>query len=161
MGKISDLVREARQSGTHYCRVIGPAGKPVAALVALTAPALWAQRFASHIVFWYSEQPGAGWKLLRDYRSWVLSQRNIRVAGYQMDHWPVDHRIHDVFERCGFKRRGGGYLIYPIELRTPLIEQATMNKTLEELAKEAVGRQAGDPAEWVPRVAAASAAMND
>lgn len=64
-------------------------------------------------------------RLLRDYKNWVLSQRNIRVAGYQSDHFlKTFHRTYKLFEHIGFEQRGGAYLLYTRDERKTLIAQA-------------------------------------
>jgi len=117
---MADILREARQDNKHYARVIGPEGEPRAVLIAMTAPGYWSQRHASHIVFWYSEQPGAGYKLLKAYRSWVLENaRTIRVAGLQMTApmWAAKM----ILIKAGFNQHG---MMYTRSERKPLLEQA-------------------------------------
>jgi hypothetical protein len=123
VSKIAEIVEEARRDSKHYAKVIGPEGEPRAVLIAITAPLYWAQRNASHIVFWYSERPGEGWKLLTDYKSWVVANsRTIRVAGLQMD--VGIGRASHLLRLGGFELRGGAHLIYTKNERSPLMQQA-------------------------------------
>lgn len=127
VGKILELVKEAIGDPKHYCRVARCAGEPRGLLVAFTAPCLWAQRTASHIVLWRAGLPGAGAALLRDYRRWVLQQPNLRVAGWHPDCQlgeSVGYRVGWLMERVGFKRYSGAYLMYPREVRSGLFEQS-------------------------------------
>jgi hypothetical protein len=125
IGKILELVKEAIGDPKHYCRVARFAGEPRGLLVAFTAPCLWAQRTASHIVLWRAGLPGAGAALLRDYRRWVLEQPNLRVAGWSPDcAVPDGGRISWLMQRAGFKRTHGAYLMYPREVRNGLFVQS-------------------------------------
>lgn len=126
-GKMLALVKEAIADPKHYCRVARVAGEPRGLLVAFTAPCLWAQRTASHIVLWRAGLAGAGAALLRDYRKWVLEQPNLRVAGWQQDcRLDVDTevRVGWLMERVGFRRHGGAHVMYPREVRNGLFEQS-------------------------------------
>jgi hypothetical protein len=123
IGKILELVKEAIGDPKHYCRVARSAGEPRGLLVAFTAPCLWAQRAASHIVLWRSGLPGAGVALLRDYRRWVLEQPNLRVAGMAIDS-ETDFRVPLLMSRVGFQKRGSARVMYPREVRSGLFEQS-------------------------------------
>lgn len=126
VGKILELVKEAIGSPKHYCRLVrGEQWFTTDVLIAFTAPCLWAQRTASHIVLWRGT--GAGATLLRDYRRWVLEQPNLRVAGLAVD-CEIDTRTGALLERVGFHRRGGAYLMYPKEVRNGLFEQSRQGR---------------------------------
>lgn len=125
--KMLGLVKEAIGDPKHYCRIAKFEGEPRGILIAFTAPCLWAQRAASHIVLWRSGLAGAGAALLRDYRKWVLTQQNLRVAGWQSDcdlDEDVGYRLGWLLERVGFKRHCGAYLMYPREVRNGLFVQS-------------------------------------
>jgi hypothetical protein len=124
IGKILELVKEAIGDPKHYCRVARFAGEPRGLLVAFTAPCLWAQRTASHIVLWRAGLPGAGAALLRDYRRWVLEQPNLRVAGLTIDCEVDTPTVYRLMERVGFHRKGGAYVMYPREVRNGLFVQS-------------------------------------
>ena len=98
--------------GHHYAKVVGSPGKPVAALLARTGTNLWATRKHSAMMLWYSETPGAGIALLRDYRDWVLGNKQIQVAGL-IDDFGIDARIVATLRREGFIQRGGAFLLFP------------------------------------------------
>jgi hypothetical protein len=110
--KIHEVVTEAIDNPGHYCRVLVDGDKTIrGALLALTCDHLWAQRKSSQIIAWYANQPGAGAKLLRDYRDWVKSGRFVKVAGMTPD-LDLDPRILKIAERTGFTKHGGAYLLY-------------------------------------------------
>lgn len=107
------IITELRNSPAHhYAKVVGSVGKPVAALLAKTGSNVWATRKHSSVLLWYSEQPGAGRALLRDYRDWVLTQKQLTVAG-MADDFGMDARIAAMLRREGFSQRGGAFLLFP------------------------------------------------
>ena len=115
--KIASIVRETSQSDKHYARVAVTDGNVVCGtLVGVTGDNLWAQRKYCGVVLWYAVVPGVGAALLRDFKTWVLAQRSLRVAGFQVD-CDVDARAWKLAERIGFKRHGGAYLLYTREER--------------------------------------------
>lgn len=81
-------------------------------LIARTAPNLWAQRNHAAIVLWYSDLPGGGVALLRDFRQWVQSSRKIRLAGFAHDSEYMAPEMLKLVERVGFKEHGGSYMLY-------------------------------------------------
>lgn len=111
--KIHWIVRAAtNESETHYVRVVGPPGAPQAALLARVENNLWAMKKHASVLLWYSEIPGAGAMLLRGFRNWVKTQKQIVLAGFIADWVQVDDRPLMLADRIGFKRRGDGGLIY-------------------------------------------------
>lgn len=83
------------------------------ALIAHNAPNLWAQRQHAAILLWYSDIPGGGAALLRDFKRYVQSSRRIRVAGFAHDSDEMDPTMLKLAERIGFKKHGGGaYMLY-------------------------------------------------
>lgn len=105
---MNELVVDSR----HYARVVSNEhDEPVAALLALTADNLWAQRRHSSVVLWYSSRPTAGAALLRDFKKWCEQQPAIRVAGFHPD-LEIDARALRLAERIGFSRHGGAFLLY-------------------------------------------------
>jgi hypothetical protein len=115
VAKIHWLVRSATtESDTHYARVVGPVGEPKAALLARVENNLWAMKKHASLLLWYSELPGAGAVLLREFRDWLHTQKHIVVAGFTADWVSVDDRPLMLAERVGFKRRGdGGFAYFP------------------------------------------------
>jgi hypothetical protein len=112
--KMHGLVRKARLDGSQFARVVGEIGDPRAALIALISSNTWAMRSHATVMLWYSQIPGAGAKLLREFRDWVHEHKNISAAGFHCDWEVTDERPLMLAERIGFKRRGGGaYLMFP------------------------------------------------
>src|SRR5450631_2396321 len=68
--KMHAIVRGARLAGSQFARVVGEPGEPRAALIALTSANSWATRNHATVLLWYSQLPGAGEKLLREFRDW-------------------------------------------------------------------------------------------
>ena len=110
--KMHWLVRDACLTETSYARVVGPIGEPGAVLIARTANNLWAMKKHASIMCWYSDIPGAGLALLRDFRRWVKETNGIVVAGFN-DDCDLALEAKMVALRVGFVRRGGAYLYFP------------------------------------------------
>jgi hypothetical protein len=107
------LLAELRQNSAHYAYVIGPHGHPRAALLASTGDNVWATRRHATILLWYSDIPGAGAVLMRNFRHWVLQHKQIAVAGLIAD-CMINVRALDLMERLGFQRRGrGAWVLFP------------------------------------------------
>lgn len=109
--KIWDLVTEAISSARHKVLIAEQDGEIVGVLAGMTGDNLWAQRQNCSVMLWVSYLPGAGYKLLRHFRDWVLSRRAIKVSGFSFD-IDVDSRIFKMVERAGFTRHGCSYLMY-------------------------------------------------
>ncbi len=112
--KVHWLVRDFATGG-HYARVIGPLGEPRAVLLARVGNNEWAMKKHARIVMWYSEIPGAGATLLRDFRRWVDGEKSqVILAGFNADWVTLDDRPLKLAARVGFKLRGdGGYYYFP------------------------------------------------
>lgn len=112
--KVHWLVRDVTSSTKHFARVVGEKGDPKAVLVAHAGENVWAMKRHATIMVWYSEIPGAGAKLLREFREWVKAERNIVLAGFSCDWVMMDDRPLKLASRIGFKQRGEGtYLFFP------------------------------------------------
>lgn len=113
--KIHWLVRTCtNEKEAHYSRVVGPVGAPQAAILTRTENNMWAMKKHAAVMLWYSEIPGAGALLLRGFRNWLNTQKQIVVAGFNADWVSVDDRPLLLAERIGFKRRGdGGFAYFP------------------------------------------------
>ena len=114
------LVRDCTNNpDVHWSRVIGPEGEPRAVLLSRQENNLWAAKKHSAMILWYSEIPGAGVKLLREWKKWVkANEASITMAGFVADWQASDYgRCRDamnIAERVGFNRRGdGGYMYFP------------------------------------------------
>ena len=107
-----ELLTELRTNTHHYARVVGKPGEPEAALVAKTGTNLWAMQKHATILLWYSERPGAGIALLRDFREWVKTQKGVILAGF-MDDYGVPVKLAGILHRESFKQRGGAYVYFP------------------------------------------------
>lgn len=116
--KVHWLVRDCTNNADiHWSRVIGPEGEPGAVLLTRQENNLWAAKKHACVLLWYSDIPGAGALLLREFRKWVKSnQAAITLAGFTAD-WVYDEQSSlalDLAQRIGFKRRGdGGYFYFP------------------------------------------------
>jgi hypothetical protein len=113
--KMHWLVRDCTNNAqTHWSRVVGPEGSPQAVLLTRTENNLWASKKHSAALLWYSDLPGAGATLLREWKRWVKqNEQSVVLAGFTAD-WAGDTRCLKLAERVGFKRRGyGGYFYHP------------------------------------------------
>lgn len=112
IGREHDLLKTMFQDSSHYARCIGPKEAPEAALIAHSSDNVWALHRHATILLWYSDKPGAGYKLLRDFRSWVSGQKKMILAGF-MDDFGMDARMVAVLRRAGFIQRGCAYVHFP------------------------------------------------
>jgi hypothetical protein len=106
------LLTELRSNTHHYAKVVGNAGEPKAALLAKVGGNLWATRKHATVLLWYSDSPGAGLVLLRDFRRWVDEQKGVVLAGL-IDDFGMDARLVATLRREGFSQRGGAYVHFP------------------------------------------------
>jgi hypothetical protein len=113
IAKTHGLLEECyRNHMKHYARVVGPKGEPKAVLIAMVRDNMWATKRHATVVCWWSDIPGAGVLLLRDFKKWVQEQNGIVLAGFNDDcDLPLVARM--VAMRTGFERRGGGYMYFP------------------------------------------------
>lgn len=113
--KVHWLVRDCLNSTAHYARVVRVDAEPRAVLLARTGNNQWAMKKHCTIFMWYSEIPGAGVALLRDFRRWVDSEKQqIVLAGFCADWVTLDDRPLKLAARVGFKQRGeGSYMYFP------------------------------------------------
>jgi hypothetical protein len=121
LGLVAKLLDDFVTSDRHYARVLGAPGEPRAALLAAAGPNVWATKKRAGAVLWYSEIPGAGAALLRDFRRWLDGQKKwILVGGFSCDWVLADERPLVLAERIGFVRRGtGGYFYFPRTAAAP------------------------------------------
>ena len=110
--KVHWLIRDAVSSTKHYAKCVGPVGEPKAVLIARVQNNTWALKKSATVLLWYSEIPGAGAKLLRDFREWVKTDHHIVMAGLSCDWCLTDDRVLAMVERCGFKERGRGSFVF-------------------------------------------------
>jgi len=114
--KIIHQINLAISSAMHLCLVVVAEGKVRGALVAQAGQNLWAQRQFAVVNLWYSEIPGTGAQLLRQFKAWAIARPVIRVAGLSPD-LETDPRIWKLAQRIGFKQHGGAYLLYTRGMR--------------------------------------------
>lgn len=112
-----DVKRLSDELGTwqrlEYAKVVvGEDGEAQGCLLARSAPNSWAQRDHSLILLWYSDLPGGGVALLRDFRRHVRSTRRIRVAGFVHDSEHMDPSMLELARRVGFAKRAGMYVLF-------------------------------------------------
>lgn len=111
--KVHKLLQEVTSSEKYYARVIGPEGEPKAALIARSAPNMWAMKKSATILLWYSDVPNGGLELLRDFKRWVREDHQIVMAGITAD-WNGDMDAVYIAQKVGFKHRGmGTFVFYP------------------------------------------------
>ena len=111
--KVHWLIRDATSSDKHYARVVGPVGEPKAVLVARVQQNMWAAKKSATVLLWYSEQPGAGAALMRDFMKWVVKDPQIVMAGLTIDWCGADWRVVRMLEHIGFVDRGGSLVYFP------------------------------------------------
>lgn len=113
--KVHWLVRDFATGTRHYARVVGAEGEPRAVLLAQVGNNTWASKKHATVLMWYSEIPGAGAALLRDFRRWVDGEKQqVVLAGFCADWVALDDRPLKLATRAGFKQRGeGSYLYFP------------------------------------------------
>lgn len=63
------------------------------------------ERKAAGIIFWYSETPGSGYRLLREAMNWARGRPAVKAIGLSQD-FGGDVRIAKVMTRAGLKVRG-------------------------------------------------------
>lgn len=99
----------------NYARVVGPIGEPKAALLARVVHNAWATKKCAVVMLWYSDIPGQGLALLRDFRRWVKDHPQIVLAGFSSDWWSgisEHYAVESIARRVGFAPRGGSSLFY-------------------------------------------------
>lgn len=112
-----DKIREGIRIGivqptTHFCAVSHEEGQaPTGMLLAHQGPNPWAKKNFANVVFWASQIPGDGARMLRTFKQWVDSRSVVRVAGFLPD-LEVDPRALALAERIGFAKHGGARLYY-------------------------------------------------
>ena len=103
------LIVEQLGSKQHYFKVIEQDGQIVALLAALTNDNLWAEKKCSMPIAWWSDKPGAGRDLLRDYRDWVRSRPVLKFAAFTPQAaW--DGRTNHLLIRAGFNQSGAAFV---------------------------------------------------
>jgi hypothetical protein len=109
--KIHLLLREVLSSDHYYARAVGPEDEPKAALIARSHANMWAMKKSATILLWYSDIPGAGRLLLKDFKQWVKKDAQIVMAGITSD-WHAERDVSPVLKRAGFLERGHGSYVY-------------------------------------------------
>lgn len=110
--RIRSVFRTLVSSSTHYAYVSQRGKRIEGALLAVTNSNAWARKSNSSVLFWTGIAPGAGARLLRHYRDWVLGRPMIRVAGFAPDLNDIDPRAWTLAERIGFEKHGGSYVLF-------------------------------------------------
>lgn len=90
-------------SGSHNWAMVSERkdGIVVGALVVFVCDHFWAERQNAVITLWYSEVPGDGMKMMREFMRWVNSRRAIKQIELAIDMQYVDHRVGHLLSRCG------------------------------------------------------------
>lgn len=97
---------EAVQFGlnpAHFVWVTEVDGKVVAAVVAHVSPGFWHERLTCSVLLYYTQVPGAGIGLLREFARWVKGRSAIKVAVFELEP-DADPRLVRFLKRLGFDR---------------------------------------------------------
>lgn len=98
MGASFDEVVAGNQ---HFMWVAEHEGVVVAGLAAHVSDGFWFQRSQASVLMFYTEQPGAGIALIREFARWVKSRPVIKMAVFSLER-NADPRIVKLLSRLGF-----------------------------------------------------------
>lgn len=87
----------------HFMWVAEKDGKVVASVAACVQPSFWYQKLQCSVLLYYTQVPGAGLPLLREFAKWVKSRSAIKVAVLELEPG-VDPRLVKFLNRLGFNR---------------------------------------------------------
>ena len=99
---LSELIA---QPSTHYASVSSTDGKVRGALLGRQCQNLWARKNNLAVLFWVSQIPGDGARMLRHLIHWMNHRPTIRASVMQIDA-PVDPRVYTLAQRIGFRMSG-------------------------------------------------------
>lgn len=108
-GKIEALIIGTISSASDFALVYEHEGTIRAVLLAFVGNNLWAERKFANVVLWWSDMPGKGVVLLRQFKLWVTSRRVVRIAGFSPD-INLDQRVYTLFTLLGFEKIGGNHI---------------------------------------------------
>ena len=98
--KIRTHLTEAISSSKHKVLVSIKGEEITGAFVALTAETFWAERQTASIIMFYSEIPGDGMAMLRNFFKWADGRRAIKHIEMNVD-MAIDSRIGLLLNRLG------------------------------------------------------------
>lgn len=87
----------------HFMWVAEQDGKVVASVAACVQESFWYHKLQCSVLLYYTQVPGAGVMLLREFAKWVKSRSAIKVAVLELEPG-VDPRLVKFFNRLGFTR---------------------------------------------------------
>ena len=87
----------------HFMWVADQDGKVVASVAACVQPSFWYQKLQCSVLLYYTQVPGAGVPLLREFARWVKSRSGIKVAVLELEPG-ADARLVRFMKRLGFDR---------------------------------------------------------
>jgi len=87
----------------HFMWVAEQDGKVVASVAACVQPSFWYQKLQCSVLLYYTQVPGAGVPLLREFARWVKSRSGIKVAVLELEPG-ADARLVRFMKRLGFDR---------------------------------------------------------
>jgi len=87
----------------HFMWVAEQDGKVVASVAACVQPSFWYQKLQCSVLLYYTQVPGAGLPLLREFARWVKSRSAIKVAVLELEPG-ADARLVKFMKRLGFDR---------------------------------------------------------
>lgn len=93
-------------AGNQHCALVSEDddGKVVAALLAHVAPGFWFERMQADVLMFYTEHPGAGLPLMREFARWVKARPIIKMATFSLER-DADPRIAKLLDKLGFNQR--------------------------------------------------------
>ena len=98
--KVEKVAIECISSPTNFCWVAEHDGEVVAAVSALVFDLMFYQRKQCNVVQFWSNYPGAGIKLIREFLKWARGRRAIKMIIFTLEA-NVDPRIGKLLKREG------------------------------------------------------------
>lgn len=99
---MAEMVRKCLNPA-HFNWVTEKDGKVVAAVIAHVGPGFWFQKLQASVIMYYTNSPGCGLPLLREFARWVKSRPGIKIAVFELEP-DVDPRLVKFLNRAGFTR---------------------------------------------------------
>jgi hypothetical protein len=87
----------------HFMWVAERNGKVVASVAACVQPSFWFDKLQCSVLLYYTQVPGAGVPLLREFAAWVKGRSAIKIAIVELEPG-VDPRLVKFMKRLGFNR---------------------------------------------------------
>ncbi len=87
----------------HFMWVAEQDGKVVASVAACVQESFWFSKLQCSVLLYYTQVPGAGLPLMREFARWVKSRSAIKVAVMELEP-DADPRLVKFLKRVGFAR---------------------------------------------------------